>query len=305
LAIGVHWCFHFASANGEANLSHDLGFFTWYELITTDMPAAATFYREAVGLGTTAAPAAAMRYEFFTAGDSPIAGLMELPEEGRKMGATPRWMGYVSVGDVDGATDKIKRLGGTIYVPPTDTNIGRISVVTDSSLANFGVVNGLPVTRLSPADGGKPGRVGWHELFAADLKKQVAFYRDMFGWQPADTENHFIERYVSLASGGQVIAGAFDKGPSEADPFWLFYFNVADLDEAAERVKTCGGRVSVNDDELPGGSWVAHCTDPQGAAFGLQGKRGHGAKVGWSTEWQGFSSRGQLVAPKPGKNFRE
>ena len=42
---------------------------------------------------------------------------MDLPEEARKMGATPRWMGYVGVNDVDATADRIKRLGGAVYVP--------------------------------------------------------------------------------------------------------------------------------------------------------------------------------------------
>jgi len=42
---------------------------------------------------------------------------MDLPEEARKMGAMARWVGYVGVEDVDVAADRIKRLGGTVYVP--------------------------------------------------------------------------------------------------------------------------------------------------------------------------------------------
>jgi predicted enzyme related to lactoylglutathione lyase len=287
------------------DLGNDPAFFTWYELITTDVEAAATFYHDVVGWGTKALSASQPPYTLFTMGDVSTAGLMELPEEGRKMGAVPRWMGYVGVRDAHATTDRIKHLGGVVYVPPTDTNIGRISVVADPYTATFGVADRLQVAPQQPADGGKLGRVGWHELFATDLNKEVAFYCELFGWQKADTENHFADAYLALSAGGQVIAGAFKKGPAEPDPFWLFYFNVEDLDAAAERVRAEGGLVSCNDEELPSGLWVAHCSDPQGAAFALQGKRAHASKVGWSTEWQGFSSRGQLVAPKPRRRDEE
>jgi uncharacterized protein len=279
-------------------LVNDPGFFAWYELITTDVAAAAAFYRDVVGWDARVNSTGRLPYTLFTAGEVPAAGLMELPEEGRKMGAMPRWMGYVGVSDVHAAADRIKRLGGAVYVPPTDTNIGRIAVVADPAAATFGVIDDVKVTPQQPADGGKPGRTGWHELFAADLNGEVAFYRELFGWQKSDTENHFSDAYVTLSAGGQIMAGAFRKGPEEPDPFWLFYFNVDDLDGAAERVTAKGGLVSRNDDELPNGLWVAHCSDPQGAAFALQGKRSHAAKVGWSTEWQGMSSRGRLVTPK-------
>ena len=78
----------------------------------------------------------------FTARDASVSGLMDLPEEARKMGATPRWMGYVSVKDVDATADRIKRLGGAVYVPPTNSNIGRISVVADPQTATLALVKG-------------------------------------------------------------------------------------------------------------------------------------------------------------------
>ena len=70
-------------------------------------------------------------------------------------------------------------------------------------------------------------------------------------------------------------------------------------------MKTGGGRIFEGPLELPGGSWVARCMDPQGAVFALQGKRsgwlGEPARnVGWSTEWSGISSRGRLVTKPRG-----
>jgi uncharacterized protein len=280
-------------------LANDPGYFAWYELVTTDVPGAAAFYRDVVGWGTKEASTSELPYTLFTAGEAPTAGLMELPEAGRKMGARPRWIGYVGVSDAHATADRIKRLGGALYVPPTDTNIGRISVVADPNSATFAVVDHLQVTAQLPVDSGKLGRIGWHELFAANLDKEVAFYCELFGWQKADTENHLADAYVTFSAGGQVIGGAFKKRPDEPVPFWLFYFNVEDLDAAAERVRAGGGRAFLNDVELPSGSWIARCSDPQGAAFALQGNKAHVSKMGWSTEWQGFSSRGQLVAPKP------
>jgi uncharacterized protein len=290
----------FAGANGEADLANDPGYFTWYELMTTDVAAAAAFYRDVVGWGTQAASTSKLAYTLFASGEVPTAGLMELPEEGRKMGARPRWMGYVSVGNVHVAVDRIKRLGGTVYVPPTDTNIGLISVAADPQAATFAVVDGLRTRPQQPAESGKVGRIGWHELLAADLEREFAFYRELFGWQKAGVEGDPADiSYHSFSAGGQVIGGAFKKRPSEPVPFWLFYFNVEDIDAAADRVEARGGRAFVSPTEMQGGLSIAQCVDPQGATFALQGRRGRTPKMGWSTEWGGFSSRGQLVAPKP------
>ena len=57
-------------------------------------------------------------------------------------------------------------------------------------------------------------------------------------------------------------------------PFWLYYFNVDDVDAAAQRVKAGGGQILDGPLEVPGGSWIVQCTDPQGAMFALEGKRG-------------------------------
>ena len=281
-------------------MANDLGFFTWYELITTEVTAAEAFYRDVVGWGAQEASTSKASYSLFTTGKTPAAGLIELPQEARRMGARPRWMGYIGVTDVHATVGRIRRLGGAVYVPPTDTNIGLISVVADPHAATFGLVDHRsPITLQGPTESSKTGRVGWHELLAVDLDKEVAFYCELFGWQKAETDDHRMEAYLRLSAGGQAIGGVFKKSPEEPVPFWLLYFNVDDLDVAVERVQSGGGKAFCNDEELPGGLSVAQCADPQGAAFALQGKRGHSPKVGWRTEWQGFSSRGRLVTPKP------
>jgi len=283
------------------------GRFAWYELMTTDVAGARAFYSNVVGWGAQDASTSDLSYTLFTAGDSAVSGLMELPVEARKMGATPRWMGYVSVDDVDATSDRIKRLGGTVYVPPTDSNIGRISVVADPQTAILALVEGLKPGLPQPAELDEPGRVGWHELLAADWAKAFAFYAELFGWQKADPESGPVDAYQLFSAGGQTIGGMFTKRPVEPIPYWLYYFNVGDIDAAAERVKRGGGQVFEGPFVVPEGSWIARCIDPQGAIFALQGKRSHDAiakdpasEVRWSTEWSGISSRGRLTTKPRG-----
>jgi hypothetical protein len=237
----------------------------------------------------------------FTSEQTPVGGLMDLPAEARKMGATPRWMGYVDVSDVDATADRIKRLGGAVYVPATDSNIGRISVVADPQTTTFGLIKGLKPGSRGQNDLGKPGCVGWHELLAADWRKALAFYGEVFGWQKAGVDVDPVDTYQLFSADGQTIGGMFTKRPEDPLPFWLFYFNVDDIDAAAERVKTGGGQVFKGPLELPSGGWIARCRDPQGGAFALQGDRSQQG-FGWSTEWDGISSRGKLVT-KPRRCF--
>ena len=277
------------------------GRFAWYELITTDVAAAQAFYTKVVGWGAQEASTPGLPYTLFTAGKASVSGLMELPDEARRKGATPRWMGYVGVKDADATADRLKALGGAVYVPPTDSNIGRIAVVADPQTANLGLVQELKTSqRQSAAELGKPGRVGWHELLAADWKKAFAFYGELFDWQRADGEIGPTDTYRLFSAGGQTLGGMYTKRPTDPVPYWLFYINVDDIDAAMERVKTGGGQVFEGPLEMPGGNWIARCGDPQGAAFALQGQRNQDA-VGWSTEWGEFSSKGRLVTPARGR----
>ncbi len=96
------------------------------------------------------------------------------------MGATPRWMGYVSVDDVEVTTAALKRLGGTVYVPPTDSNIGRIAVVADPQAATLALVQGLSVRRAQDGRAtwsSRTSRAGWlARTVGADPATAFAFY---------------------------------------------------------------------------------------------------------------------------------
>jgi uncharacterized protein len=286
---------------GETGVVAHHGRFAWYELMTTDVAAARTFYAHVAGWKTEDASTPDLTYTFLSADKALVCGLMELPEEARRMGATPRWMGYVALGDVDAVTERIKRLGGAIYVPPTNSNIGRIAVVADPQNAMFGLIDRLQPGQ-QPTELDEAGQVGWHELLAADWAKAFAFYRELFGWQKADAELGPTDTYQLFSAGGRTIGGIFTKRPVEPVPYWLYYFNVDDLDAAAERVTAAGGKIFEGPIEVPEAEWIVRCIDPQGAIFALQGKRSQDAsasdsdaEVGWSTSWSGISSRGRLV----------
>src|SRR6266567_2602774 len=217
--------------------------FAWYELLTTDVSAAQSFYGKVVGWDVQDTSTSEFAYRLFSVGGRPVAGLMELPLDGRKKGATPRWVGYVAVEDVDASAERIKRLGGAIYVPPTDSNIGRIAVVTDPQTATFALVEGLRHGQVESGDIGEAGRVGWHELLAADWSKAFVFYGEVFDWRETEANTGPLPSYHMFAAGGRTIGGMFTKLPKVPVPFWLYYFNVGDIDMALRRVQEAGGQV--------------------------------------------------------------
>ena len=250
------------------------GRFVWYELMTTDMEAAKAFYTNVVGWGTQDVSTPGMPYILFTVKGSSVGGLMRLPEDAKKIDERSSWIGYVGVSDVDATADRIKRLGGTVHVPPRNIlNISRFSVVADPQLATLALVQWLTPRREEPADPAAPGRIRWHELFAADWEKAFAFYGELFGWQKTNSDSDAMGAYQLFSAGGQTIGGMFTKPPTVLVPFWLFYFNVGNIDAAVKRVKAGGGQVLEDPLEVSDGGWIVQCTDPQGAMFALVGTR--------------------------------
>jgi len=275
--------------------------------MTTDVAGATAFYTEVIGWRVRDASTPRLPYTLLTSGDVEIGGLMALPAEATKKGAMPRWMGYVGVNDVAVVAEQIRRLGGRIYVPPTETNIGRILVVADLEMATLGLIDEVQPQQGESRGFDQPARVGWCELLAAEPDKAFAFYNTLFGWQRAEAEAGAMDSYQLLSAGSRTIGGIFAKREREPVSFWLYYFNVEDIDAATKRLKDAGGRIFEGPVEVPGDTWVARCVDPQGATFAIQGKRGRpgyargpGAEVRWSAAWGEISSQGKMTA-KPGK----
>ncbi len=243
--------------------------------MTTDVEAAKAFYAKTVGWGTRDASMPGTAYALFTLGGAPVAGLMLLSQQARTMGAKPTWTGHVAVDDVDAAAEKVRRLGGAVHVPPTGVpNVARFCIIADPQTATLVLVSGHEPGLEEAEDIGKAGRVGWHELLAADREKAFTFYRELFGWEKTTAEGGGTTgTYQVFSAGGQAIGGVFTKPAAVPVPFWLYYFNVGDIDTAAKRVNAAGGQVLEGPIELPGGSFVARCIDPQGAMFALEGKR--------------------------------
>lgn len=246
--------------------------FFWYELMTTDVDAAEAFYTNVVGW--TAQPFQTSgdmpRYTIMNAGDRGIGGLMTLPEDARKMGMQPAWLGYIHTTDVDSSTKALKDAGGTVHRPPQDIpGVGRFSVVADPQGAIFMFLQPNAPDQ-PPAPAGTPGHVGWHELYTTDWQKAVDFYTSQFGWEqdhPVDMGE--MGTYQVFSVDGQQAGGMMNKPSQIPTPFWQFYFTVAAIDDAAKRVADAGGKVLMGPMEVPGGSWIVQCQDPQGAHFAL------------------------------------
>src|SRR6266699_1484236 len=72
------------------------GNFFLYDLMTTDTKAAQKFYGDVIGWGAQDSGTPGVDYTLFTVNGQGVAGLMPIPEDARKTGARPSWMGYMS-----------------------------------------------------------------------------------------------------------------------------------------------------------------------------------------------------------------
>jgi uncharacterized protein len=252
------------------------GRFAWYELMTTDRAAAQRFYTEVVGWKHQDSAIPGMQYDMFAAGDTPVAGMIDLPEDARKMGTPPCWIGYVAVDDVDAAAAKATATGGTIYVHPRDIpNVGRFAVIADPQGAALALFKAAPPAQApQPTDQAARGHVGWHELYAADGATVFDFYAGLFGWQKQEAMDMGpMGVYQMFGFGEQMLGGIMTKPPEVPVPNWHYYFNVDSIDAAIERVKKAGGQSIMGPQEVPGGAFVMMGIDPQGAHFALVGGR--------------------------------
>jgi predicted enzyme related to lactoylglutathione lyase len=78
--------------------------------------------------------------------------------------------------------------------------------------------------------------------------------------------------YQIFSADGQ-DEGAMFEAATFGRPGWMFYAQIGDIDAAVERVTASGGNVLRQPMVVPGGGWIVHAADPQGALFALVGTR--------------------------------
>ena len=134
-------CFYIIQmAHPENSVDQDpqVGDASWLELMTTDAPAAMTFYQELFGWQ----PGDAMdmgpdgKYQMFNYGSRTIGGMMKKPAQLAQM--PPFWGIYFRVPDIDAAVARIKANGGQIMNGPMEVPGGdRIVNALDPQGAGF------------------------------------------------------------------------------------------------------------------------------------------------------------------------
>ena len=246
----------------------------WYELMTTDMKAAESFYKAVVGWTSKPFEGSPQPYTTFNrSGELPVAGLMTRPQD---LNAPPFWAMYVGVPKLEEAAGHITRLGGTQCSPVIEVpGIGRMQMMSDPQGAAFYIYEPA-TTDFQPEGAAEIGEASWHELMTTDAPAAMKFYNEVFGWEPSEAMDMGpMGMYQMFNRPHGMIGGMMNKPPemAEVPPNWQIYFRVPDINAALERIKANGGQILNGPMEVPGGDWVLNATDPQGAAFSLHAKK--------------------------------
>ncbi len=124
-----------------AQLVNEPGTLCWNELITTDLDASKAFYKAVFGWdaedqGPPGGPPAYTEWKL--AGRS-VGGMM-LKQGDMPADMPPNWGVYFAVGDTDATVEKAQKLGGALFMGPTDIEPGRFAVLGDNQGVVFNVL---------------------------------------------------------------------------------------------------------------------------------------------------------------------
>jgi uncharacterized protein len=123
------------SQGTDADSSHH-GAPSWFEVITTDVDRAATFYAKLFGWTPEAMPIPGMTYTTYKLGEASVAGMMPITPA---MGSVrPHWGTYFTVTNVDETARQAVSLGAKICVPLRDVpGVGRFCGITSPQGVTF------------------------------------------------------------------------------------------------------------------------------------------------------------------------
>ena len=150
-----------------------------------------------------------------------------------------------------------------------------------------------------------PGAFCWWENLSRNLPASRLFYSKVFGWK-LDECAASCGTYISLSNNARSFGGMMampECVPAQVPSHWGPYVNVVDVDAATAKVKTLGGTVHVEPQDIPEVGRFSCIADPTGASLYLftglpgRGTQGYAADNG-SFCWTELLTNDPAVASK-------
>ncbi|SCG76260.1 VOC family protein [Micromonospora coxensis] len=212
------------------------------ELVTDDLDAARSFYRELLG------------WTYTDTADGCVAVADGAPAAALRSGPAPaRWWTLFGAADPAAVHAAARQAGARLSGDEVHDPLG----------GSFQLRAG--VTPVVPG----PGRPCWYEYMTTDPGAADRFHADALGLRADLPPGAPDDSYALLTAGGAPVAGRLAT-PAPLDTLlpagWMLYLAVADPDDVAERARQQGGRLLVPPRDVVTGR-VCALADPTGAVF--------------------------------------
>jgi predicted enzyme related to lactoylglutathione lyase len=238
------------------------GTFSWVDYAAHDQNAAKSFYGELLGWTSKDSPIgdSGMDYTNFYKDGHRVAGA------GPTQGSEPTvWTSYINVEDADAIIGKVADLGGTVVMPPMDImDEGRMAMLQDPTGAYVGLWQ--PKNHSGAGLVNTEGAFCWNELATRDVEKAKDFFGKLLGWTFESSGDNYTMIKNKGRSNGGIIQMSEEWG--DTPPNWTVYFTVADVEVAAAKAESLGGKLVMPIGSGDGMRW-AIISDPQGGVFTL------------------------------------
>ena len=231
------------------------GTFAWFEL-GSDSPEVSRAFYEGV-FGWRIKPQRGDEYWTISVDRTPIGGMFAVSGEQAMSETRAQWIPVFAVDDGMDAYRKALSLGARQVAPPAQTSDGLYASIFDPTGAVLDLYQGSSGVPISGSGGA--GTWIWADHLSDNPDRAGRFYAALFGTEVGRTADG--ERVLRLD--GRDLAGLVNVPRAHAEPNWLPYVAVADLDATLRAAASRGGRV------LTRRADAAILLDPTGAAIGV------------------------------------
>ena len=113
-------------------------------------------------------------------------------------------------------------------------------------------------------------RITWFEYFTEDAEKDLAFYKQAFGWEAQQWGEMPYWLVITGDKSEPGIDGAIGLPPMEGMTQRVGNtISVDDNDAFTAKAVAAGGTVAVPKRAVPGSGWLTYIADPAGILFGI------------------------------------